>query len=243
MQWMTNAADCRRIPTMPPRRPPSQPDPRYPTWLHRPAGLRTLEQVQRCAVPELTRVYGQYGLYLHASSDNALQLSGNLITNMVALRRAGRGLDGPVRCLDPELPFSSASLSLVYSLFMLETSPEPAALLAEIARCLQPEGVLLLISLNPWSPARLRGRWGSALRRGESDERLARDAGLELIRSQYLGPVWPSPATPSAAPVERRWFDGLRAARLLVLRRREAALTPLRKVAPAVSLRPGMSAG
>jgi SAM-dependent methyltransferase len=202
-----------------------------------------LQQVQRLAVPELTRVYGQYGLYLHPSPVSASPLSGNMIANMVALRRHGQAMSGQVRCADGELPFASGTLSLVYALFMLETSPEPAALLEEIARCLKPEGVLLLISLNPLSPARLRGRWSGALRKGVSDERLARDAGLELIRSQHLGPFWPSSRSAQAASSARNWFDRFRAARLLVLRHREAALTPLRKVAPAVSLRPGMSAG
>ena len=43
--------------------------------------------------------------------------------------------------------------------------------------------------------------------------------------------------------VRARWFDRFRVAELVVLRRRDIALTPLRKSMPAVSLRPGMSTG
>jgi SAM-dependent methyltransferase len=202
-----------------------------------------LIQVQRMAIPELTRIYGQYGLYLRPTVDISPDLSGNMLANTIVLQRQGDALDGQLRCLDAELPFSSASLSLVYSLFMLENSPAPAELVQEIARCLKPEGVLLLIGFNAWSPARLSGRWGTGLRSGIADERLATAAGLEIVRRQYLGPFWPSAGSAQVDSSGSSWLDRFRAARLLVLRRRESALTPLRKVSAAVSLRPGMSAG
>jgi hypothetical protein len=74
-------------------------------------------------------------------------------------------------------------------------------------------------------------------------ERLAQDAGLESVRKQFLGPYWPAGRPVATDPGKRSLLDGFRAARLTVLRRREAALTPLRKAAAPVSLRPGMSAG
>lgn len=200
-----------------------------------------LADVQRMATPELTRIYGQFGVYLRPSSDISTDLSGNMLANVISLHRHGKLLDGRLRCQDHQLPFGSCSLSLVYALFMLESSPRPAELMLEIARCLKPEGVLLLIGFNPWSPARLPGRWGVELRSGAADERLARSAGLELLRCQHLGPFWSSAA--NSDPRGSSWLDRFRAARLLVLRRRESALTPLRKASPAVSLRPGMSAG
>ncbi|MBP8098032.1 MAG: methyltransferase domain-containing protein [Arenimonas sp.] len=194
--------------------------------------------------PELTRVFGQHGLYLRPSAGLPSDLSGNMLANVVSLHRDEDALAGQFRCLDPELPISTASLSLVYSLFMLESSPEPEALIQEIARSLQPEGVALLISLNPWSPV----RWRWLLRNGRvlsssSVQRMARDAGLEVIRHQNLGPCRPGGGGSFAARRRIRWLDGFRTASLLVLRRREAGLTPLRKLSPAVSLRPGMSAG
>lgn len=203
-----------------------------------------LGQVQRMAIPELTRVFGQHGLYLRPSSRLPAELSGNMLGHVVSLHREGAALSGQMRCLDAELPFASSSLSLVYSLFMLEDSPAPRALMAEFARVLKPEGVVMAISLNPWSPALLRS-W-SVPARGVSSAsvaRLASAAGLDVVRRRFLGPYWPSDADSFSDRGGNGWLDGFRAASLVVLRRREAGLTPLRKVGAAVSLRPGMSAG
>lgn len=69
-------------------------------------------------------------------------------------------------------------------------------------------------------------------------------AGLEVQRRRYLGPIWsaaratdldPAPSTGLAAR--------LRMASLVVARRRDPGLTPLRAIAPVLKFRPGMSAG
>lgn len=229
---------------MPSPRPPSQADSQTSGWLQHEAGRKILTEVQRMVIPELTRVFGQFGLYLRPSADFSADLSGNMLANVISLHREKHGLGGQFKCIDPELPIGSASLSLVYALFMLESSPEPEALLHEIARSLKPEGVALVISLNPWSLVRLRWMLGTGRVIGNSKvERMARDAGLEVVRQQYLGPCRPGSSGSFAANRRIRWLDGFRAASLVVLRRREAGLTPLRKLSPAVSLRPGMSAG
>jgi SAM-dependent methyltransferase len=203
-----------------------------------------LADVQRMATPELTRIFGQHGLYLRPSASLSGELSGNMLANVISLHRVRNAFGGQLQCLDAELPISSGSLSLVYSLFILESSADPEALMQEIARSLKPEGVALIASLNPWSPARLRWlpRIGFGLATS-SIERMAREAGLDLIRKQFLGPYWPTTSSSISDLGGNRWRDGFRAASLLVLRRREAGLTPLRKASPAVSLRPGMSAG
>jgi SAM-dependent methyltransferase len=229
---------------MPFSSPSSQPEDQSERWLQRESGRQLLVNVQRTAVPELTRVFGQYGLYLRPSSLLPVELSGNMLGNVVSLHRSGQALAGRVRCLDSELPIASASLSLVYSLLMLESSPTPAALMAEFARVLKPEGVVLLISLNPWSPVRLRYPFLPS--RGLTSSTvasLAIGAGLDVIRRHYLGPFWSSAGSSTAGRGALGWLDGFRAASLVVLRRHEAALTPLRKASAAVSLRPGMSAG
>lgn len=229
---------------MPFARPSSQPEQDAPPWLASPPAWRILADVQRMALPELARLFGQYGLYLRPSSALSADLSGNLLTTVLSLHRQHEGLTGPFRCLERELPVCSGSLSLIYSLFMLETSPDPSALMDELARALKPEGVALIISVNPWSPTRLR--WRPQLLRnvsGSGVESLAFAAGLEVVRRQYLGPLWPRADASVSDRGGDRWFDAFRAASLVVLRRREAGLTPLRKTTPAVSLRPGMSAG
>jgi SAM-dependent methyltransferase len=229
---------------MPFRRVPSQPEPQAHPWLSRQAGRQLIADVQRTAIPELTRVFGQYGLYLRPSADIPPDLSGNMLTKVLSLQRQPGGFGGALACLDGSLPLASGSLSLVYALFVLESSPDPSALMGEIARTLKPEGVALVIGLNPWSPARLR--WPTDPVRSASLgwlERLARESGLEFVRGQHLGPFWPRIDASFGGQVGRSWVDSFRAANLAVLRRREAGLTPLRKAQSATSLRPGMSAG
>ena len=199
--------------------------------------------VQRDALPEMTRVFGQHGLYLRPSDAISADLSGNLLARIVSLWRDGEGFRGDLTCVDPEIPIASGSLSLIYALFVVEGAPSPAVLLHEFARMLKPEGVVLVLSLNPWSPAQLRWLKPPASSSSHRLERLAQEAGLEVMRRQFLGPFWPAGRPLAFDPRRRGLADAFRAARLTVLRRREAALTPLRKPAATVSLRPGMSAG
>ena len=229
---------------MPSLRPLSQPSRSGEAWLNGPVGRRLCSEVQRMAVPELTRVFGQHGLYVRPIDAIAPELSGNMLASVISLYRQEGLLCGQLKCLDAQLPISSASLSLVYCLFILESSPDPALLVHEIARALKPEGVAMLISLNPWSPARLRWLLEPARATTRSTvEQMARDAGLEVMRQQHLGPVWPVAAERPTKKRRGSWIDGLRAANLIVLRRRDPGLTPLRKLAPSVRLSPGMSAG
>jgi SAM-dependent methyltransferase len=202
-----------------------------------------LADVQRDALPEMTRVFGQHGLYLRPSEEISADLSGNMLARVVSLWRAGTGFRGELDCIDAEIPIGSASLSLIYALFVLEGAASPAILLHEFARMLKPEGMVLVLSLNPWSPAQFRWLKPPASSSSNRLERLAQDAGLEVLRRQFLGPFWPAGRPAPIDPRRHGLADAFRAARLTVLRRREAALTPLRKAAAPVSLRPGMSAG
>lgn len=204
-----------------------------------------VHEVQRQSVPELTRVFGQTGLYLRPSREVAPALSGNLLGGVVSLARDSGAFGGDLQCRDDHLPIASGCLSLVYALFVFETSPAPAALLAEVARVLKPEGIALFLTLNPWGPARLR--W--AFRGLSSADPVhfaaqVRESGLEVQRSRYVGPVW---APPDAVDLALRPVEGpgarLRMASLIVARRRDPGVTPLRVGSPALNFRPGMSAG
>jgi len=202
-----------------------------------------LADVQRDSLPEMTRVFGQHGLYLRPSEAIAADLSGNMLARVVSLWRSGNGFRGEVDCIDQEFPIASASLSLIYALFVVEAAPSPVVLLHEFARMLKPEGVVLVLSLNPWSPAQFRWLKPPASSSSNRLERLSQEAGLEVVRRQFLGPFWPAGRPASIDPRDRGLTDAFRAARMTVLRRRESALTPLRKASAPVSLRPGMSAG
>lgn len=203
------------------------------------------QEVQRQAIPELTRVFGHSGLYLRPSGALPQALSGNMLANVLSLHRLGDSFSGDVACHDQGLPVASGCLALVYALFVLESSPDPAALLAESARVLKPDGVALIVSLNPWAPARLRWAF-RGLHCFDPAELAARvrESGLEVMRRRYLGPMW---SPPGAVDVSVRRSDGpaarLRMASLIVARRREPGVTPLRPAAAALKFRPGVTAG
>ncbi len=229
---------------------PAAPTPRQhegsaDSWFCRDPGLALLHQVQREAIPELTRVFGHSGLYLSPCQALPKALSGNMLAQVLGLHRHRDHFQGLLACRDQALPLTSGSLSLVYALCVLETSPDPDALVGEIARVLKPGGVALLLTLNPWGLARLR--WAFSGLRGIDTVQLGQqviDHGLEIERQRWLGPVWtPAPGLELREPRGQGLFAGLRAAHLMVARRREPGMTPLRAGAPTMALRPGISAG
>ena len=230
------------MPPAPARRQPEKP---ADIWFRREATLRLTQEVQRQAIPELTRVFGHSGLYLRPSDALPAALSGNMLANVLSLHREGDHFSGDLACRDPGLPVSSGCLSLVYALFVFESSPDPAALLAECARVLKPEGVALILSLNPWAPARLRWAFRGLQCFDPADLAFqVREAGLDVQRRRYLGPVWSPPA---AIDVSMRRSEGpgarLRMASLIVARRRDVGITPLRANTTTLKFRPGVSAG
>ncbi|KFL35551.1 methyltransferase domain-containing protein [Arenimonas donghaensis] len=204
-----------------------------------------MHQVQREATPELTRVFGHSGLYLRPCRALPEVLSGNMLAQVLSLHRAGDRFGGDLDCRDDALPLATGSLSLVYALCVFETSPEPEVLVREIARVLKPGGVALLASLNPWGLARLR--WAFSGLRGIDPVWLGQqvvDQGLEIERQHWIGPIWaPAAGLELREPLRQGLFAGLRAAHLLVARRREPGLTPLRAGTPTMALRPGMTVG
>ena len=230
---------------MPPAHARRQPDPATDDWFRRDAPLRLLQEVQRQALPELGRVFGDTGLFLRPTPALAPGLPGHPLAHLLSLHREGPALRGDLACDDGRLPFANGSLSMVYALFVFESSPEPEALLAEIARVLVPEGSALLLTLNPWAPSRLR--WAFKGLRGVDPGQFASQvggSGLEVQRRRYLGPIWSAAGPTDIAPPRGAGLAArLRMASLVVARRRDPAMTPLRPVTPTLKFRPGMSAG
>ena len=190
-------------------------------------------------------MFGHSGLYLRPCQALPEALSGNMLAQVLSLYRREDHFAGALACRDGALPLASGSLSLVYAFCVLETSSDPDALVGEIARVLKPGGVALLASLNPWGLARLR--WAFRGLRGIDPVHLGQqviDNGLEIERQLWLGPVWaPAPGLELREPRGQGLFAGLRAAHLIVARRREPGMTPLRAGSPTMALRPGMTAG
>ena len=230
---------------MPPAHARRQPAPAPDAWFRRDAPLRLLGEVQRQAAPELARAFGHAGIFLRPTAALAPGLPGHALGSLLSLHRQRDGFSGDLACDDARLPFASGSLSLVYALFVFESSPDPQALMAEVARVLQPEGTAMLLTLNPWGPSRLR--WAFKGMRGFDPGLFAghvRGAGLDVQRRRYLGPIWSAArATDLGPPPASGLASRLRMASLVVARRRDPGVTPLRASAPAVRFRPGMSAG
>ena len=122
---MTLKAVCRRIMTMPALIQTSQASNPAIEWFGQDMGLQLMQQFQRQAIPEITRVFGHSGLYLSPHNIYPAELSGNMLAQVLSLHRVTDGLAGAVLCEDENLPIASESLSLVYSLCVLETSPNP----------------------------------------------------------------------------------------------------------------------
>ena len=207
--------------------------------------MRLLREVQRQATPELTRIFGHGGLYLRPTAALEPDLAGNTLANVLSLHRDQDAFSGALACDDARLPLASGSLSLVYALFVFESSPDPQALMSEVARVLKPEGSAMFLTLNPWGPSRLR--WAFKGMRGFDPGLFAgqvRAAGLDVQRRRYLGPIWSAARATDLDPAQSSGLAArLRMASLVVARRRDPGVTPLRASTPVLKFRPGMSAG
>lgn len=204
---------------------------RGPGWFGSTLALRLWQAEQRDIVAQLTGHVGVRGLYLRPSEQQPTQLSGNMLQSVISLYRQGTGFAGDLRCLDEDLPIGADSLSLVYALHVLETSPAPQTLLGEIERCLMPEGLAFIVALSPLSPWRLH--WRGCARHSWSLSRLRTElqgAGLTLEQVRAVGPAWPDRNGRGEAQARdgaARLLDRLRSGMLLVARKRRPGMTAL----------------
>lgn len=138
------------------------------------------------------------------------------------VQRARGRFYGDIIAEDARLPLVNECMALVLAAFVLETATDPGSLIAECARTLVPEGHFALLTLNPFAPVRLTGVWSDMhLATAATWSAKLSEAGLDLIRHERLGNARP----PALCSVN-----------FLLLRKRKAALTPLRKNASAVAL-------
>jgi SAM-dependent methyltransferase len=187
--------------------------------------------------PLLDGVYGSYGLYLSAPGVERLPLPVHLLGRVVELRLSATGeCHGELRCDARRLPFVSESFKLVIVQHGHECYGEEAALVAELARVLAPEGVALLVGFNPfgswrpWLDWQMRHYGGRLHLRSASLWRslLAREA-IDTLDVRFPGALWPR-ATLSAYPATRLAAKLARfgSSWLLLAQKRRSTLTPLR---------------
>ena len=138
------------------------------------------------------------------------------------VQRARGRFYGDIIAEDNPLPLVNECMALVLAAFVLETATDPGSLIAECARMLVPEGHFALLTLNPFAPVRLTGVWSDMhLATAATWSAKLSEAGLDLIRHERLGNARPR---------------ALCSVNFLLLRKRKAALPPLRKNASAVAL-------
>jgi SAM-dependent methyltransferase len=210
-----------------PPNPPGEPQ----NWFATRFGLQWMERFQQASLSEVARVYGHAGIFLRPCEQAASVLSESMVSQLLTVHRVNRHFEGVFSCTDALLPIAEESLSLAYALCVLETSPHPEALIEELSRCLKPEGVLIVISLNGFSAGRLR--WvgqGLTPLSGRYLDDCCRRNSLEVIKQNLIVPVYGQMKTPPRQP-RLGLLTPFYAGRIIVAKRRVAGLTPLRKTA------------
>lgn len=240
---MTGAVLYRTIRTMPAAVAARQFEHPAEAWLSGDGVLALFGEELRQSGAEIARGFGHFGLHLRPCARAPGELPNASVRTVLSMFRRGAGLAGDMHCEDAALPVAAASLSIVCVQHVLESSPDPAALVEQLARALKPEGLALFLVLNPRGLMRLR--WlRQEIRAIPARQLMAwvRGAGLEVVACRYVGTFW---RTPGAVQGERAgaFAARLRSSYLLVARRRDMGMTPLPAQRAGVALKPGISAG
>ncbi|HTA65162.1 MAG TPA: methyltransferase domain-containing protein [Xanthomonadaceae bacterium] len=204
-----------------------------------------LRRCQRDAAADIARCSGRYGLFIEPHEDAGLVVAAPNLHTSVHLQRSGEGFDGDLRCLESAMPLADDSFALIFLTCAFETARDAVGLAAECARLLEPEGTLLVLGLNPLSPAHLRWMFsGIKAWSPEATATLLTGLGLEVVGSRYLGARW-SARTTAAIDIAGARARGspLRSGFLLEARRRDPGLTPLRVQSSRVRIGSGARAG
>ncbi len=242
---MTPATDCRKIDTMPATQLLRQPTTRAETTLISEAMRALLRRCHRDAAGDVARFSGRYGLFVQPHSDDGYAFAAPNLHTRLHLQRAGDGFTGDLQCSESAIPLTDDSLALIFMACALETARDPVGLAAECARLLEPEGTLLVLGLNPWSPAHLRWMFGG-LRVWSPDavRALLTGLGMEIMDCRYLGAHWSANAPPTLdVGAAQTAGSPLRSGFLIEARRRDPGMTPLRVESTGMRFGSGARAG
>ena len=206
-------------------------------WFASEASRRLSAFELRQIIPILSTHIGVRGLFLRPDLEAPNELSGNMLQSVVAVHRAAPGqFAGQARFATTELPFAADTFSLVCALHVLEHGEDAESLVEEVARCLQPEGLLVALVLSRSSLWGLR--WlGRGLRVPTTGRMraLIEASGLSIEIHRQIGTMWrvPDADDPSASMPRLPLLRALSCSQLWVARKRRATLTPQRQTASA----------
>jgi SAM-dependent methyltransferase len=196
---------------------------------------RLLGDELRALAPELAGVFGRQGLIVRAHATAPEAPSAPMLGRVVRLHvDAPNRLAGDTTCDPAQLPFVDDSFRLVLVQHAAEALADPAALRAEIARVVEPGGILMVLGFQPlgaWRPwlAWQQYRGAAPLRSDPAwvwRDALA-DAGIDAYAHRRLGPLRPGTDAGGRAlpPLVRKALAPLRPSWLLLARKRSLGPT------------------
>ena len=215
---------------MPATQSPRQPVSRAQATLSSERMRALLGRCHRDAAPDVARFSGRYGLFIEPHIDAGYAFAAPNLHTQLQLQRADDAFTGDLICAESAIPLADESLALIFMACAFETARDAVGLAAECARLLEPEGTLLILGLNPWSPAHLRWMFGGLqIWSPDALRAMLTGLGLELMGCRYLGARWSANAMP-ALDIGAAQTRGsiLRSGFLLEARRRDLGMTPLR---------------
>lgn len=213
-------------------------------WYRGPQGTRVLNELREDLAGLLVERFGYLGVQVGVSGVAPSLLDASRVRQRVAVSSLPD--EGNIRAVPEALPLESESVDLLMLIHVLERTGDPHQVLRELERVLVPEGDVVIISFNPWSPW---GIWswltGEAWRsdyapwygRFYATARVKdwlRLLGFEILcvhRLVYRPPSWSGWVGDKLSWVERigpRWLPMFGGMRVLVARKRRSRMMLIR---------------
>lgn len=160
-------------------------------WFDGEAGRGLLAVEAGLLAPVLGRYGGSHVLHL-LPCVNAPRLPMDARTrHLTCLFRERDVWCGDLRSAAGNLPLRGDSMDAILAWHVLADAPERELLAAELLRVLAPEGVLVVVELDPWSLCRAGwGRRGPSAWPASAAIRQLRGIGFELVAREGLGARW-----------------------------------------------------
>lgn len=212
-------------------------------WASSSSGRSLIESEATQLAAVLPTLYGPTIVQLGAPCLRRFLESSEAVTKILACSRDGQASDQPAAVTRPEaLPFDARSVNQVLLPHVLEFSDDPHQVLREVSRVLVPEGHAVILGFNPlssWGLFRLfqhrrRAPWNGRFYRLSRVRDWLSVLGFETVsgRMLYFRPPANSVRLRSRLSfLEQagdRWWPMFAGVYLLVARKRELGMTPLR---------------
>lgn len=201
-------------------------------------------QVNQILKPVWPRVFG-YHLVTYGGLAGELETQNSHIRHQFGV---GTYAGAQVRAEGVAWPFAESSLDAIASVAMLEFERDPHRLLREFSHSLIADGHLILVGMNPLSPAVVPGLWrggrqaypwrGRYFTRARVLDWLA-VLNYEVTTCEYFAPTWLLPnSDPPGWGITRlaNYVPQLGAMYLIVARKREHALKPIQRTTRKVAV-------